>query len=68
MLGIKKTNNVNATSLAKQRMEVLTQPDNIWVKLINSKYLKNSRDFLSCNKPEVASTAWKNILDEKKSP
>lgn len=33
------------------------------VKLIQAKDLKNNKDILTCNKPRVCFTLWKQILD-----
>lgn len=47
-LGIRKKEDVNAAFLAKQNRNVLTQPNNIWVRMVKAKYLKNDADnFLS---------------------
>lgn len=49
-ISTKKTEDVNTTFPAKQCWNIITQSDNISVKLIEAKYLKNSMNFLSCNK------------------
>lgn len=51
--------------LAKQGWEMLNQPENVWIKLMKAKYLKNNMNFLQCKKPSMASTAWKHILDHR---
>lgn len=46
-LGISKTEDTNVVFLAKQGWKILSQPDNIWVKVVKSKYLKTISIFLS---------------------
>lgn len=41
------------------------QPDNIWVKLLKVKYLRNNSDFRHLAKPKNASPALRNILDHR---
>lgn len=43
-LDIRRTEDMNATFLAKQSREVLAQPDNVWVRTIKAKYLNNNKD------------------------
>lgn len=65
-LGIRKKKDINAIFLAKQGWKILIQPDNIWVKLVKAKYLKNNiHNFLHINQSTLASKAWKNILHRK---
>lgn len=44
---------VNAIFSGQTTMKNKTQPDDIWVKLIKHKYLKNNMNFLRCNNPKV---------------
>lgn len=46
-LGIRRTEDINAAFLPKQGWKILMKPDNIWVKLVNAKYLNNSSSFQS---------------------
>lgn len=39
-LGVRKTEDVDTAFLAKQGWKILKQPDNVWVQLMNQKYLK----------------------------
>lgn len=43
-VGIIKKDDVNATFIAKQGWKILTQLDNIWVRIVKAKYLKNNVD------------------------
>lgn len=43
--------------------KILTQPDNIWIRLLKANCLKNNlSDFLKVNKSYSTSNAWENIL------
>lgn len=61
-LGIRKTEDINETFLTKQGRKILTQPHNIWVKIVRTKYLSN--DAASFFKSNKCSSAWKSILDQ----
>lgn len=50
-LGIIRKENFNAVFLAKQFSEILTQPDNICVQLMKTKYLNQKTHFLQLIKP-----------------
>lgn len=53
-LGIRKTQDVNATMLAKLRWKVLNDSEKIWVEVVNSKYL-NKVNFFQTRKTSIAS-------------
>lgn len=44
-------------------MKILTQANNIWVKLIKAIYPRDSKDFMQTTEIIVSSTIWGNILD-----
>lgn len=49
--------------LAKRDWKILTQPDNIWVRIVKARYLKNGySDFLTTKESSATSNAWKSIL------
>lgn len=51
--------------LVKQGWKILTQLDNIWVRIVKAKYLKNDSNlFLKAKKCSSAFNAWKTILDK----
>lgn len=53
-LGI-RIEDANAAFLVKQGLKILTQPDNIWIRLVRAKYLKNdSYTFLRIKKSSSA--------------
>lgn len=55
-LGIRKTEDVNTAFLTKQGWKILTQPVNIWVRLVKAKYFnKGNNSFLTCNKSSLTS-------------
>lgn len=42
-LGVRKTDDTNAVLLSKHDWEILNQPDNIWLRIVKSKYLTGTR-------------------------
>lgn len=60
-LGIRKNKNVNAAMVAKLGQKILTEPNNVWVKVVSAKYL-NNLNFLEAKKTDRASNMRKYIL------
>lgn len=60
-LGIRKSFEVNQALIAKLAWSILTQPNKVWVQLLQSKYLRRSH-FLGVDKTPNSSWVWKGIL------
>ena len=54
----------NQTALAKLGWKILTQPENLWVRTMEAKYLRNSSYFYSKSRPSHY-VAWKGILSSR---
>lgn len=63
-LGIKKLQDVNAANLAKLGWKILKEPDNLWVKVVSTKYLTR-KIFMEARKTANGSRIWKYILDHR---
>lgn len=65
-LGFRKTVDVNPSLLAKLVWKVLTDPNNIWVRVVPRKFLKNG-NFLDVKNQQkhLSSVIWKYILDHR---
>lgn len=65
-LGIHKTEYTSMGFLAKQGWKILTQPDNIWVTLVQAKYLKsNSLYFLRAKNLIWPLNSRKSLLNSR---
>lgn len=63
-LSIRKVQDVNAALFAKLGWEVLTELNDLWVKVVLPKYLTKD-NFLEAKKPANPSTMWKYIFDHR---
>lgn len=59
-LGLRKARDVNDAFLAKLAWNMETQPGKLWVKVMNSKYVKN-RNFLNIPVARNASWVWRSV-------
>lgn len=65
-LGIRRTEDINATYLAKRGWKVPIKPNNLWFKIIRAKYLGNNiNNFFKVRKNITSSFAWKSIVDQR---
>ena len=63
-LGIRPFLHFNQAALAKLGWKILTQPENLWVRIMKAKYLRKSSFFDTKSRPSH-SVAWKGILSSR---
>lgn len=52
-------------SFTKQGWKIVIQLYNVWVWLMNAKFLENNMNIFQSNKTNIASSVWKYIFDNR---
>lgn len=63
-LGFKRFSYINAALMSKLEWKVATNEDNMWVKMLQAKYIKGT-SFFACKPKAMDSMVWKGILSTK---
>ncbi|XP_056697878.1 uncharacterized protein [Spinacia oleracea] len=64
-LGLRRTYPLNRAFIAKLGWKILTEENNLWVKIMRKKYLQNNNSFFTVKKKTRDSVIWNHILNQR---